>query len=228
MKTEKYSVSGHEIIRISPDEETDTVCYLTGDTENAEDIFIRSGEIPFILVCVKTNDWNRELSPWKAPKVFSSGEDFSGEAAAFLKALENDIIPFCENGKYSHRIISGYSLAGLFAVWAAWNCRLFDGLVSCSGSMWFDGFTEYIKERAPVSELSCAYFSLGDKEKKTRNKRMAAVESTTAEVKDELSKYCPDTVFRLVPGNHFTEPDRRLSDGISHVVSSLSGTSINQ
>ena len=69
--------------------------------------------------------------------------------------------------------IGGYSLAGLFALWAACQTDLFRGVAAASPSMWFPGFLEYIKEH-PIRS-GRVYLSLGDREEKTRNPVMATV-----------------------------------------------------
>ena len=48
-------------------------------------------------------------------------------------------------------VIAGYSLAGLFALWAAWNSGYFRRVASVSGSLWYPGFTDYIRNNEPKS-----------------------------------------------------------------------------
>lgn len=56
--------------------------------------------------------------------------------------------------------ITGYSLAGLFAVYAIYRTDVFSG--GCmSGSVWFPGFKEYIFSRELKRRPDCIYFSLG-------------------------------------------------------------------
>ena len=65
------------------------------------------------LIACKVDDWNRDLSPWKAPAVFKS-ESFGENAAKTLSEVLTYI-----GEKKQPCIIGGYSLAGLFALWAA-------------------------------------------------------------------------------------------------------------
>ena len=70
-----------------------------------------SGELDFRFIAAKVENWNDELSPWKAPAVFKN-EDFGGGAAETLEK----ILALCTDpGKTYY--IGGYSLAGLFALW---------------------------------------------------------------------------------------------------------------
>ena len=74
-----------------------------------------SGELDFRFIAAKVENWNDELSPWKAPAVFKN-EDFGGGAAETLEK----ILALCTDpGKTYY--IGGYSLAGLFALWAAYQ-----------------------------------------------------------------------------------------------------------
>ena len=94
----------------------------------------KAAEKPFSIAFFKVTDWNRELSPWQAEGPF--GDSFSGGAGKTLELLFGavpalkDQCPGC-TGIY----MAGYSLAGLFSLWALYSCELFDGCASCSGSM---------------------------------------------------------------------------------------------
>ena len=62
------------------------------------------------------------------------------------------------------------------------------------------------------------YFSLGDKEKMTRNQRMAVVEEHMAKAADLLAQEGADTIFEQNPGGHFQEPVERLTKGIRWIL----------
>ena len=189
-------------------------CFLVGEEENLENIYDLIGDDSLMLIGIGGIDWNRDLSPWKAEKVFKKGDDFGGEAEKLLKYILNEVIPKIEDLP-DRKIIAGYSLAGLFAVWSCFQTDKFTAVCSCSGSMWFDGFVNYVKTHKFLSKVG--YFSLGDKEKNSKNPRMSRVEQTSKDITSILSiNY--DIMFKLVPGNHFMEPEKRLSDGISYLI----------
>ena len=77
------------------------------------DLIQKSVSDELCLIACKVDDWNRDLSPWKAPAVFKS-ESFGENAAKTL----SEILAYIEEKKQPC-IIGGYSLAGLFALWAA-------------------------------------------------------------------------------------------------------------
>ena len=75
----------------------------------------------FQLVAVKVNSWNQDLSPWRAPAVFGN-EDFGVGAANMLQF----ILEQCQDRSKTY-YLGGYSLAGLFSLWAAWQVHRLDG-----------------------------------------------------------------------------------------------------
>ena len=94
---------------------------LTGDEDGARiwDAARCLTARPFSLVTIPVTDWNRDLSPWAARRVFKGGEDFGGGANVFLQTLECEIVPAVRTEADAPCILAGYSLAGLCAVYAA-------------------------------------------------------------------------------------------------------------
>lgn len=78
--------------------------------------------------------------------------------------------------KPSYLALAGYSLAGLFAIYAACKTDVFSRIVSASGSEWFPGFEEYLKSHDFIKKPVCIYLSLGDIEAKAKNKVLATVQ----------------------------------------------------
>jgi len=160
--------------------------------------------LPFSFLLVSSEDWNKELSPWPAKKVLKGGGDFSGEADGFLDDLLNQSEL---RQSWKRIIICGYSLAGLFALYACTKTDLFDACASISGSLWYPGFTEYLKMN-PV-RIQKLYLSLGDLEKNSKQVLLSTVEVKTKEVQDSISAYA-SVVFEINPGNHFNDPNGRI------------------
>lgn len=159
------------------------------------------------LLLIHDVDWNKDLSPWPAKRVFKKGEDFSGKADDTLKIILNAM----EQISYEKAVIAGYSLAGLFALYACTKTDCFDACVSASGSLWFPDFISWLKANPVRSRY--VYLSLGDQEKNTRNPLMASVEDKTREAFEEIAVYCRAD-FEMNPGNHFNDPAGRLAKGI--------------
>lgn len=178
---------------------------------------IRKGGLsPFLVVGIPSHDWNGEFTPWEAPALGKKGEPFSGGGSTFLAYLQNQFMPHIEKtyglaGDGTHRALLGYSLGGLFALWAALETGDFSRVGSCSGSLWYDGFLAYAKGRQ-LPHLSRVYLSLGLSEGKARNPRMAAVEDATRKTAAllEENEAVSHVALQWEEGGHFTDVSERL------------------
>ena len=164
----------------------------------------------FRLIACRVHDWNTELSPWEAPAVFGR-QDFGSGAKDTLRA----IIPLCEDRTKSY-CIGGYSLAGLFALWAAGQTNIFRGTAAASPSVWFPGFTDYLAGQALKSRD--VYLSLGDKEEKTKNPVMAAVADRIRDTYALLTEQGVNCTLEWNPGNHFRDSALRTAKAYSWVL----------
>ena len=128
-----------------------------------------TGGQDFCLKAVKVGSWFKDLSPWPAPAVFGN-EDFGDGAASTLKFLQEEVLLdypaeyAAKPGQTENKriFIGGYSLAGLFALWAGYQTDRFDGIAAASPSVWFPGFTDYMRENTIQTDM--VYLSLGDRE----------------------------------------------------------------
>ena len=176
----------------------------------------------FSLVAISSLDWNLDMAPWDSPAAFKKGEPFTGGADDYLRLLVEEIIPRAEKefpGPPTWRGIAGYSLAGLFALYAIYQTDVFSRVGCMSGSLWFPGFKEYIFSHEPKRRPDCIYFSLGDKEAKTRNPILKTVQENTEEIQTFYQNKGIDTVFQLNPGNHFVQGIERTVAGIQWLLS---------
>ena len=177
--------------------------------------------LPWRLAAYEVRDWNADFSPWPTPAVFGR-EEFAGRGLNTLAWLKEACIPAVEEDQPAVRGIAGYSLAGLFSLWAFYESGLFQGAASCSGSLWYPGWTEYVQHhQAP--DGSCVYLSLGDREEKTRNRTMAAVGDCTRWMKQQLENDARVRAHTLEwnPGGHFSEPELRLAKGMAWGIRQL-------
>ena len=178
-------------------------------------------DTPFTLAALLIEDWNHELSPWAAPAVFGN-EGFGTGAADTLRFLTNSLIPTLEE-VYGHNgeltfYLGGYSLSGLFALWAAYQTDIFRGIAAVSPSVWFPGWEVYM-ESHPIC-TSKVYLSLGDREEKTRNKMMSRVGDS---IRRQHEVLCDDIrvkecLLEWNAGNHFAEPEVRCAKGFAWLL----------
>ena len=185
----------------------------THDTEQLDRLLkaMQDCALPFALAAFEVEDWNRELSPWEAPPVFGK-IPFGGGAAETLDFVTDRLLPELQSllalSEDTQLCIGGYSLAGLFALWAATRTKLFSGVAGVSPSVWFPGWIDYVKERPMQAEQ--VYLSLGDREARTKNPVMATVgdciRALYALLQDDHT-----VTLEWNPGNHFQDSELRTA-----------------
>ena len=200
MKIFEYGNPNADIILIQPVDDHD-MAYI----ENEVALIKESSNKDFKLIAVKVDNWNNDLSPWKAPAV-SGNEDFDGEACRMLE----EVLKLTED-KTKTYYIGGYSLAGLFALWAVYQTDVFSGVVAASPSIWFPGFVSYMK--ANEIKVRNVYLSLGDKEERAKNPTMATVGDCIREAYAWLNEQGVNVVLEWNQGNHFKDADIRTAKG---------------
>lgn len=218
----------------------DRKCYLFGDGR-ATDVLIqavgdheveglerevgRIGELaphrPFLLAAFCVSDWHQELSPWEAPAVFGR-EGFGSGAADTLAYITGALMPEIgaayPTGAERRYDLGGYSLAGLFALWAAYQAACFQGVAAVSPSVWFPQWDRWAEAHA--MQAPSVYLSLGDKEERTRNKVMAEVGNRIRWQHEQLCR-APGVgacTLEWNPGNHFADSDDRMARGFAWLL----------
>ena len=209
------------------------VVYLHSFRGNGEDVWKACHGLkdcpPMVLVSVNNpgTGLDDELSPWPADGVWKGQAPYKGLAAEPPRWMMEECVPQVgmEFGIRDTRpVFAGYSLSGLFALWAAWNSGYFRRVASGSGSLWYPGFTDFIRHNAPKaglkegSGLEKAYFSLGDRESRTRHPLMSRVDTCTAEVVERVRSYGIETTFEWNPGNHFDHPELRIARALAWLL----------
>ena len=176
----------------------------------------------FLFAAVPVKSWNDELSPWKSPAVWGK-ESFGGKAGDTLRFLTERGIPTLkqqfhlpENVKI---ILGGYSLAGLFALWASTQTDLFSGVAAASPSVWFPGWMEF-EQQHPI-QAQHIYLSLGDKEERTKNAVMAAVGDNIRTLYSRLTEHSTDCMLEWNSGGHFKDADLRTARAFRWVMEDM-------
>ena len=164
----------------------------------------------FHVTAFLVDDWNRDLSPWQAPAVFGK-EDFGDGARQTLQ----EILKYCEEDSRKY-YIGGYSLAGLFSLWAVCQTDRFCGAAAASPSVWFPGFTDYLRDHRVQSKS--VYLSLGNKEERSRNAVMAAVGDRIRKTYEILRNQEIPCTLEWNEGNHFRDSELRTAKAFSWVL----------
>lgn len=176
----------------------------------------------FLLLSVKSQNWNDDYTPWSASALTKESESFGGGASKYLDFLVNIIKAFIDEHyrtkpEPENTVLIGYSLGGLLALYALYKTRTFGSIGSLSGSLWFDGWTEFMDTNKPLDIDSKVYLSLGKGEIHGRNQRIARVGDCTrwaaAILKEQLT--CAENLMlEWNNGGHFTEIPQRYQRAI--------------
>lgn len=178
-------------------------------------------ETTLVTIAMPDPDWNAQLSPWEAPALFKKEPPFAGNADTYLHILTDSMMPeiLAQAGlSPQHNLIAGYSLAGLFALYALWNTDRFHGGASISGSLWYPGFSAYLREKAPERKPDFVYLSLGDRECRARNPLLASVQEKTEEIAALLRNAGIPAVFELNPGGHTNQAAERTGKALMRLI----------
>lgn len=170
---------------------------------------------PFTMVMFLV-DWNRDLPPWEADQI-RGDEPFGCGAPETLAFIREHLIPELCGGRAPAVYLGGYSLAGLFTLWAAYQTDRFAGAAAASPSVWYPGFPAFAREHD--IRVPRAYLSLGTKEEKTRHPVMKTVGDRLRDLHAMLDgdPGC-EVTLEMNPGNHFREPDLRMAKGFAWLL----------
>ena len=220
------------------------VVYLLGDVADHSPVQVPEG---VSLVNVGVDLWEENFSPWCAPRVFAKGPNFGNGAQKTLDTFINQVIPWAESELReppAYRALVGYSLAGLFSLWAgvsqpgvsqqvARGCQhdataphvdapatTFQRVGAVSGSFWFPGLLDYVDQqlRGGVVGLTHAYLSLGDREARTPNPQIMHVRENAELLASKLENAGITSTFELNRGNHFQNVEGRMQKALNWLV----------
>lgn len=214
-------ITGGKTISVYPSAGSDMpVVYLNTFSEEGDSVYQLLQNMScadFTLVAISNLTWNHDMSPWDIPPISKGDTPCTGGADDYMKLLTEEIVPKAEEyvqGKPLWRGLAGYSLAGLFAVYSVYRTEIFSRIASISGSLWFPGIMEYVLSHEMKNSPEHLYFSIGDRECRTSNSYLQAVQKNTEELEAYYKGKGVDTVFQLNEGNHFKNAAKRTAAGI--------------
>lgn len=202
------------------------IVYLLGDVADNSPIQVPEG---VCLVNVGVDLWEENFSPWCAPRVFAKGPNFGDGAQKTLDTLINQDIPWAESeltDPPAYRMLVGYSLAGLFSLWAGLSqacitpIPTFQRIGAVSGSFWFPGLLDYVDQqlRGGAVSLTHAYLSLGDREARTPNPQIMHVRENAELLASRFESAGLTSMFELNRGNHFQNVEGRMQKALDWLV----------
>ena len=215
------------------------IVYLLGDVADNSPVQVPEG---VGLVCIGVDLWEKNFSPWCAPRVFAKGPNFGNGAQKTLDTLINQVIPWTESELTeppTYRVLVGYSLAGLFSLWAGVSQQVargyqhdataphvdapaatFQRIGAVSGSFWFPGLLDYVDQQLSGGAvgLTHAYLSLGDREARTPNPQIMHVRENAELLASKLESARITSTFELNRGNHFQNIEGRMQKSLDWLV----------
>ena len=110
--------------------------------------------VPFLLVTIELEDWIVDLMPW-ADRNISRDEEAGKHGQDTLQYILQSLIPWLEE-RYGFlpAILGGYSLGGLYALWASARTDRFRAVAAASPSVWIKDWVPYAKKNVPGLRLS--------------------------------------------------------------------------
>ena len=177
---------------------------------------------PFLLVTIELEDWTIDLMPWWDGNI-SRDPEAGNHGQETLDYILHGLLPELER-RYGPRpvILGGYSLAGLFALWASTRTDRFRAIAAASPSVWIHGWIPFAKKNRPMTEA--VYLSLGDREEHVKNQAIARVGDNIRAYYEMLRTQLDPEHCTLVweEGGHFNDDAGRLARAFAYSVSCLS------
>ena len=225
----KFTDDG-KLVRVYPGAAASPVVYLNCFQDPGDQIaqLLRQTQAPSCsLVTISNLSWDDDMTPWDCPPLSADDNPCHGKADEYLEWMLSELVPATDrylSEKPCYRALAGYSLAGLFSVYALYRTGAFDRAASMSGSLWYPDFLEYTRAHKMVRQPSCLYFSLGDRECRTSHPLLKTVQERTEALARDCAAAGIETVFELNPGNHFQKATRRTVNGLAWMLSHGKGT----
>lgn len=216
----RFTVGGKAVTVFPSTAHSAPVIYLNtfaDEGEHVQKALQDAGGAPCTLVTVSISAWEHDMSPWAIPPISKNAAPCTGGADEHLRLLTEAILPKAErtlSGEPVWRGLAGYSLAGLFAVYALYKTDLFARAASVSGSLWYPDFLEYARTQEMKRTPERLYFSLGDREQNTRNPYLKTVQENTQALEAFYRSRGIRTIFQSNPGNHYANSAMRTAAGL--------------
>ncbi len=169
------------------------------------------------LIVIADINWALDMAPFYMEAPNANSSPCLGGAEQFLQALTQEIIPSIEKDFAlcpPYRVLCGYSLAGLFSLYAMYRTQLFTRIGSFSGSLWMPNFKDFYKHDPSLVQVDRIYLSLGDQEKKSSHPLLKTIEDKTIDCLNYYRGLGINCAFELNNGGHEHNVAWRCARGI--------------
>ncbi len=215
---------------VAPEDARCPVVYLVDSVEHSLATRLDKGAHNMAIVRVPVRDWNDALTPWPAAGLYRGEPDFGGNAAATLAELVDEVLPATEErwGLVPQgRAVCGYSLGGLFSLYA-FVSGAFDACACLSGSLWYEGWVDYMSRASTSLDGTFAYLSVGAKERRAARPILKGVQRNTEECVCVLEQLGCSVRYAVVPGGHFEHVEQRFAAGLGALAEFFDATAADK
>ena len=174
---------------------------------------------PFLLVTIELEDWTIGLMPWWDGNI-SRDPEAGKHGQETLDFILNDLLPELES-RYGALpvLLGGYSLGGLFALWASCQTDRFRAVAAASPSVWIHGWLPFAKKHVPMADA--IYLSLGDREEHVKNQAIARVGDNLRAYYELLQVQSRRCTLVWEEGTHFNDNAGRLARAFAWCLKQL-------
>ena len=178
-------------------------------------------KVPFVLVTIELEDWMVDLLPWPDGNV-SRDPEAGKHGQLTLDYVLMDLVPELQR-RYGPlpMILGGYSLGGLFALWASMQTDTFKAIAAASPSVWIHNWMPFARKHVPMADH--IYLSLGNQEEHVKNQAIARVgENLRAQYELLQTQLGPGhCTLAWEQGGHFAENEGRLARAFAWCMEKL-------
>ena len=203
------------------------VVYVVDLPEHPFDVATAAVGLRATVIRVPVCNWNDSLTPWPAAGLRPDAPAFGGHAPETFAELAGVVIPEAEVARGlapERRAICGYSLGGLFSLYAfAREGSPFAACACLSGSVWYEGWVNYLRRTCPDGAGRYVYFSIGKKERRAGAPIMRTVQEDLEACAAVLRERGCAVDLVVGPGNHMQHHTERLTAGLKALDAYLAG-----
>lgn len=118
----------------------------------------------------------------------------------------------------------GHSLSGLLGIYSLYKTDIFDCVASVSGSFWYQDWSGFVKEKAPVNKKAAVFLSSGVDEGKDAHDIKKNAAQATKDTYKALTEHLPQNNIEMHwnPYGHHDNIPLKLSEALAHLNKQIS------
>lgn len=217
MRNETLKISSYPV-QLFGNDDAKVIVFLLSEKEITKEFKDYLENHDLLLCNLIIENWFSSLSPWE--EKLPGFPLFEGKGEETFRFFERTLFPLMKKRfGFDKAILAGYSLAGLFSLYAGTKTEMFDAIASISGSLWYPGFLSYLKKN-PI-RCKNIYLSIGEKESNSKSKILQTGLSCQLQTFSLFNSEKKNVLFQINPGGHFIDCEKRTIKGIDFLFEEL-------